>query len=68
MTTKKSYKSEGYLPEELSPAEYEQVSRDAVLKQPERWREYAGRGGAVAVDCHSISEGMGISVTSSSFF
>ncbi|KIW71709.1 hypothetical protein PV04_03844 [Phialophora macrospora] len=45
------FKSEGYLPEELGPAKFEKVSRDAVLKEAEAQRAYAAEGGAAVLGC-----------------
>lgn len=46
-----SYKSTGYLPEELGPAEFEMSSKEAVLKQAEAMKIYASMGGATGVGC-----------------
>ncbi|OAL26642.1 hypothetical protein AYO20_09983 [Fonsecaea nubica] len=45
------FKSEGYLPEELGPAKFEKMSRDAVLKEAEAMRSYAAEGGAAIIGC-----------------
>jgi hypothetical protein len=45
------FKSEGYLPEELGPAKFEKISRDAVLKEAEALRSYAADGGAAILGC-----------------
>ena len=45
------FKSNGYLPEELGPAEFEKLSRNSVLNEAELMKEYAEKGGAAAVGC-----------------
>jgi hypothetical protein len=46
-----NFKSGGYLPEELGPAKFENISRTAVLKEAEALRSYAAEGGASMVGC-----------------
>jgi hypothetical protein len=45
------YKSDGYLPEELGPVEYEKSSKESVLKQAEAMKKYAQSGGAAVMGC-----------------
>ncbi|ETI22938.1 hypothetical protein G647_04732 [Cladophialophora carrionii CBS 160.54] len=45
------FKSEGYLPEELGPAKFEKIAKDAVLKEAEAQRAYAAEGGAAVLGC-----------------
>ena len=45
------FKSNGYLPEELGPVEYEKVSKDPVLKEAEAMSMYVAKGGAVGIGC-----------------
>lgn len=45
------YKSEGYLPEELGPREYEQTSKLAVHEQAREMRIYVQQGGGEVLGC-----------------
>lgn len=45
------FKSNGYLPEELGPVEFEKLSRVSVLKEAEAMKKYAEGGGAAVVGC-----------------
>ena len=45
------YRSNGYLPEEVGPVEYEKISKEPVLKEVEAMKEYSAKGGAVGVGC-----------------
>ncbi|PGH05238.1 hypothetical protein AJ79_06849 [Helicocarpus griseus UAMH5409] len=45
------YLSEGYLPEELGPIEYNEQSKGAVLKEAEQMKEYASNGGGSQLGC-----------------
>jgi hypothetical protein len=45
------YKSKGFLVEELGPVEYENSSREGVLKEADQLKEYASKGGAVGMGC-----------------
>jgi ER-bound oxygenase mpaB/B'/Rubber oxygenase, catalytic domain len=45
------WKSNGYLPEELGPAEYETRSKEPVLQQAAALKKYAESGGAATTGC-----------------
>jgi len=45
------FKSNGFMPEELGPLEFEQQSRAPALKEADQLRAYAEKGGAVGVGC-----------------
>ncbi|KAH8585339.1 hypothetical protein B0O99DRAFT_531127 [Bisporella sp. PMI_857] len=45
------YMSEGYLPEELGPIEYKERSREAVLSEAQKMKEYASKGGSSVAGC-----------------
>lgn len=46
-----AFKSDGYLPEELGPVEYEKPSKASVLKEAEAMKQYAEGGGAAVAGC-----------------
>lgn len=45
------FKSNGYLPEELGPVEFEKLSKKSVLREAEAMKQYAEEGGAAIVGC-----------------
>lgn len=45
------FKEAGYLPEELGPVQYENISKESVLKQVEAMKLYVAEGGSVGVGC-----------------
>jgi len=47
----KKYKSEGYLVEELGPAEYEIISKEKVLSEANQLKIYGSQGGSVGLGC-----------------
>jgi hypothetical protein len=51
------YKSNGFLVEELGPIEFEQSSKEPVVKEAEEMQAYASKGGAIALGCPFYSVG-----------
>lgn len=51
LTPGPEFKSNGYLPEELGPVEFEKLSKKSVLKEAEAMKRYAEEGGAAMVGC-----------------
>ena len=49
------FRSEGFLVEELGPAEFEMASREQVVGEAEEMRGYAEKGGAVGLGCPFVS-------------
>jgi hypothetical protein len=47
----KQWDSQGYLPEEIGPAEYVKASKKPVCKEAEELKVYVEKGGAIGVGC-----------------